>query len=450
MRIIAIDLAVRGGHKAIIADERGQAVSRVLSLATRAAELDALLAQARKGAEGQEIWVVMEPTGMAWFPVAVYLERHGAQCFLVNSQQVADLRRYYKRHAKSDRIDVRVLARLPLVSPEKLHRLLLPSAMVLAVQRGCRELDRLSTEITKIHNRVQATDRFAWPGLEELVFPDLLSPAARWFHTHWYNPVRVCQAGSAELRAQWLASGEDTQDDGEWVEALCRLAQEVLRLYGSEGQYVNFELLQAEMQRELEHLRWLEQVQHRLKVKTVRRLYRRLHPRRLLETMKGVGQDSAAVYVSFIGEVTRFATRRCFRGWSGMVPNSKQSADSEAKGLSITKAGPRLIKKYAYLDANVARRFDPQIAAIYYDQVMRKGKHHNQALCACATHLLDRVRAVLLTGQPYQLRDVNGTPVTREQAQKIIAERYTVPETVRKRNNKHGRRMRAERRGKEK
>ena len=35
----------------------------------------------------------------------------------------------------------------------------------------------------------------------------------------------------------------------------------------------------------------------------------------------------------------------------------------------------------ADLDAEIARRYDPQIAAIYYDQMMRKGKHHKQAVC---------------------------------------------------------------------
>ena len=81
--------------------------------------------------------------------------------YLVNSQEVADLRRYYQRHAKSDRIDARVLARLPLINPEKLHRLHLPSATTLACQRSCKQLDRLSTLITAIQNRVQAIDRFA-------------------------------------------------------------------------------------------------------------------------------------------------------------------------------------------------------------------------------------------------------------------------------------------------
>jgi hypothetical protein len=169
-----------------------------------------------------------------------------------------------------------------------------------------------------------------------------------------------------------------------------------------------------------------------------------LHPSHNLETLYGVGQDSAAVYVSFVGVPRRFATGRVFRGWSGLVPRSAQSADSESKGLRISQAGPDLVKKFAYLDAEVARRYDPQLAKIYYDQMVLHGKHHTQAVVAVATHLLDRVLVILQEDRPYQLRDVDGTSVTPEQAQAIIAEKYTVPDEVRQRNNRRTRRARAE------
>jgi len=175
-------------------------------------------------------------------------------------------------------------------------------------------------------------------------------------------------------------------------------------------------------------------------------LYHQLHPSGNLETLYGVGEESAAVFLSFFGDPSRFPNGRQMRGWSGMVPNSKQSADNESKGLHISQAGPDLIKKFAYLDAEVARRYDPQLAAIYYDQMVKKGKHHTQAVCAVATHLLDRVWVVLVEDRPYDLRDVDGTPLTPERARKIIAERYTVPEEVRKRNNRRTRRARSENR----
>jgi transposase len=388
----------------------------------------------------------MEPTGMAWFPIAVYYARHGVPIYLVNSQEVADLRRYYKRHAKSDRIDARVLARLPLVNPDKLHRLVLPAATALACQRACKQLDHLATQITAVKNRLQAIDRFAWPGLEEVVFADPFAPAARFFREHWYDPQQVVRSGANSIRQQWRTSVLSGCDEGAWVDPLVTLAQQVLTLYGSDGQYLDFGQLQAEVQRDQAWLTWLEQQHHTLRLRSVRPLYRAMHPSRNLETLKGVGQDSAAVYASFIGDPRRFSSTRLFRGWTGMVPNSEQSAESEAKGLHLSQAGPDLIKKYAYLDAEIARRYDPQIAAIYYDQMMRKGKHHKQAVCACATHLLDRVLAVLRSDKPYEMRDSHGTAISDQQARAIIVERYTVPEEVRRRTNKRNRRQQADQR----
>jgi hypothetical protein len=60
-----------------------------------------------------------------------------------------------------------------------------------------------------------------------------------------------------------------------------------------------------------------------------------------------------------------------------------------------------------------------------------------------ASHLARRFWAFMARGDPYVLRDVDGRPVTREQAKAIIAERYTVPEDViaRRRNKKRRRKV---------
>src|SRR6266516_3207795 len=259
MRTIGLDLAVRAAHKAVVLDERGHFCTPIITVHTQPSELDHLLIRAREGAPSDEVQIVMEPTGMAWFPIAVYYARQGVASYLVNSQEVADLRRYYKRHAKSDRIDARVLARLPLVNPDKLHRLVLPAATAFACQRACKQLDHLATQITAIKNRLQAIDRFAWPGLEEQVFADPFAPAARWMRAHWYDPQRVLAAGAATMREQWAASGEATGSAREWCEPLVDLAAEVVALYGAENQYLDFAQLQAEVCREQEWLATLEQ-----------------------------------------------------------------------------------------------------------------------------------------------------------------------------------------------
>ncbi len=449
MRTIGIDLAVKADHRAVVVDEQGRFLTPVLKVATRAAALAQLLTQARAGAPACPLSAVLEPTGMAWFPVAVYLLRQGVTVYLVKCQQVAALRRYYRCQAKSDRIDARVLAKLPLHSPETLHALRLRAGAAVACQRGCVQAERWERQITASKTRFKALLRFAWPGIET-VFNDLYAVEVRWFGQHWLNPAAVLQAGVAAIQLAWQESGPNPADSGAWVPALVALAHEVVALYGPASPYLDFDLLQAEVQRDLAGLAYLETQQATLRRQTLRPLYFQLHPERYLETLRGVGLDSATVYASFIGDPARFASLRQFQGWAGMTPKSKESAEVEAKGMHISHAGPRLIRKYAFLDADVARQWDPQFAALYYDQMVHKGKHHTQALCTCATHLLDRVLVVLRNHRPYALRDVDGTPVTAEQARTIIAEKYTVPDEVRRRKTKRYRQARRDQRAEKK
>jgi hypothetical protein len=252
------------------------------------------------------------------------------------------------------------------------------------------------------------------------------------------------QGGVEAIRQPGMASTVDADDGNAWVEPLLTLAQQVLTLYGTDGQYLDFEQLQAEVQRDQAWLIWLEQQHPTLRLRTVRPLEWAVHPSRNLETLTGVGQDSAAVYARFIGDAHRFGSTRLFRGWTGMAPERAQSAESEAKGLPVRQAGPDLIKKDADLDAEIARRYDRQIAAISDDQMMRKGKHHTQAVCAGATHLLDRVLAVVRADKAYEMRDRDGTALSDQPARERIGERYRVPQEVRRRPNKRKRRTRVD------
>jgi transposase len=444
-RIIGIDLAVTAAHKAIVLDQSSNRfVSKLLKFHTDPAEIDRVLAAARADApEDVRLVAVLEATGMSWYTVGVYLERHSVAVYRVNGQQVADLRRVYQRHAKSDRIDARVLARLPLLCPERLHRCFFPTGPQMALQRACREGARLREQVAASKNRVLATDQFAWLRLSDILPP--YEAAAFWVRANWYDPWRVLAAGEETLAEAWRAVAGEHPTDTSWIPALLARAERVVALYDDPDR-VPYALLQAHLQREQERIRCAQaQIQH-LRLQVVRPLYRQLYPQRHLESLQGVGQDSAAVYIAFIGDIQRFPSLRDFRGWSGMTPFSRQSGDAQSKGLRITKAGPNLVKATAFLDAQVARLWDPQIAAIYYKQMMVLGKHYLQAICACATHLLDRIYAILVQDRPYELRDVDGSPLDKREARRICEEHYHVPDAVRRRNNQRARKARKERR----
>ena len=302
-RIIGIDLAVTAMHKAIVLDQTSNRfVSKLLKFHTDPVAIDRVLAAAQADApDDLHLVAILEATGMAWYSVGMYLQRHGVDVYRVNGQQVADLRRVYQRHAKSDRIDARVLARLPLLCPENLHRCPFPSAPQMALQRACRAVGRLTGDITASKNRLLATDQFAWLGLSDITPP--YEDPAFWIRDHCYDPWQVVEAGEAALAVAWRAASPQQPADTSWIPFLIHRAQQVIALYGADDS-VPYAQLQASLQREQQLIRTAQADLHSLRLSVVRPLYRQLHPQRYLETLQGIGQDSAAVYIAFIGDIS--------------------------------------------------------------------------------------------------------------------------------------------------
>lgn len=99
----------------------------------------------------------------------------------------------------------------------------------------------------------------------------------------------------------------------------------------------------------------------------------------------------------------------------------------------MSKAGPRWLRDQLVQSANTARRLDPQLAEVYFTQMVERGAHHQKAVCVIAARLAERAWVVMSRGEPYVIRDVDGTPVSPAEARAIIEERYRVPEDVRRR-----------------
>ena len=115
---LGIDLGVRAAHVATLCDERGEVIWSKRRFGNRHQELMAVVAQI---GDCDELTVVMEPTRNAWVPVAAHFMAVGAGVVLVPPERAADLRRYYAKHTKNDRLDSHVLARLPLLHPDELN-----------------------------------------------------------------------------------------------------------------------------------------------------------------------------------------------------------------------------------------------------------------------------------------------------------------------------------------
>ena len=76
--------------------------------------------------------------------------------------------------------------------------------------------------------------------------------------------------------------------------------------------------------------------------------------------------------------------------------------------------------------AEQARRADPQLAA-KYKRLTNADRHHDSAVCHIATSPLTRIAACLRLGEPYQIRDLDGTPLTKTDGKRVVAEHHQVP-----------------------
>ena len=431
-RSIGIDLGIKTTHEVVALDPGEQEPQARFRCGHSYEDLEDMLQRVQVGLmPGGKLRFIMEPTDTAWVPVASFLQAKGHDVYLVKSEMVKDQRRVLKKHAKTDQIDALTLAKLPLVLPEALHRLLLADSRLEALRRRVKQAYKLTQSITCRQRRIRATVRLALPvGSDEI---DLFSAVGQALSTGCLDPYGVVQMGLRPLERA-LQHQAGTQAGTEAAHQWFLACQETLKLYGQSGP-VDYEELQDECEMEFELLR-LEQ-QHLKKVQErIHSLYLELHPSRNLETLRGVGPYVAAVAVAAIGNPKRFSSVRKFRAYTGMIPKVSASGQSESKRTSLSKAGPNWLKRALFLAADVARQWDPQLAKIYYDQVERYGHHHFHAVCAVASHLADRIFVVCRDDKPYELRDPEGKPITPADAKAYINAHLRVSAETRKRLRK--------------
>lgn len=381
--------------------------------------------------------IVFEPAGIPWLTVAAYLRSRHPNCRLVKAkmQKVAALRRYLKGPVKSDRIDALTLAQMPFIDQEHLEDVYLPSAEIHSLQRLTRQRKRLQSDIAGRKVRIEAIIDGYLPGVRR-VFPAHWSIQFREFLRSRFNPFAVVRDGekafisflsktSYRQKVSRAKRHEIFQSCQSFVD-ICQ-ASEPATTINEEF----FSELQDEVAREL-RLMEAEEAESDSVEKRISEIYHKLHPSNNLCTIPGVGERTAPVFLAAVGDPTRFLSQSSFANWTGVVPRSRQSANMEAKGLKMTKAGPSIMRMALFQAGDIGRRYDPQLAAVYYRQMVIHGKNHKQALGAVMSHLGARVWKVLLEDRPYELKDTDGKLVTPWEAKKLILAKYHVSEVIRK------------------
>jgi transposase len=427
---VGIDLH-QGSHRARCLDERAQ-ICDGFTFQTTPEGLTKL--EERIFRDGANPIVVLEPAGLPWLMVAVYLRSRRPDCRLVKAkmQKVAALRRYLRGPVKSDRLDALTLAKMPFIDPEQLIEIYLPPAEIHALQRLTRQRKRMESDVSGRKVRISAILDGYLPGVR-LAFSESWSSSFRAFLRGRINPFAVVREGEEALHDYLSKASSRSRVQTHQVFLACQSVARVCQMSMAAGTLNEdfFSDLQDEVARELKLLEIAEAESEAL-ARRIAEIYKKLHPSDNLGTIPGVGPHTAPIFLASVGDPARFRNQAAFANWEGVVPGARQSSNVEAKGLRMTKAGPSILRMALYQAGEIGRRNDPGLAAVYYREMVHHGKNHRQAMGAVMSHLGARMLRVLKENRPYEIRDLEGKSIDKNEAKRLILSRYHVSEEVRR------------------
>lgn len=389
---IGIDIAVRAPHQASVANEAGVFAFSGHRFRTSPDDLERLWDRLPHDTSPSDVEVIMEPTRNAWVPLAAWFRRRGATVFLVPPERSADLRAYYAKHVKSDRIDSRLLARLPMLHPDGLHP-----------ETGLGPGDRLR-RATKLHDTLTMRRSQNLARLDALL--DILGPGwhaafkgrlsnktpLRFLAAGYADPHTVKRLGLARVTKFLVRHSRNAWNHAE-AEQIMTAAHQSVALWADDLDFGDLaEDIAIEARLALQLTAELKELDERIAL-----LLTEVDPEGILQSVPGIGPVTAAVIAGRVGDPNRFTSLAAVRSYSGLVPSLTSSGTSGAHG-GPTKRGDALLRGALFSAADQARKIDPQIAATYHRLMVTAGKHHTSATCTIAATLLTRAVACWRAG----------------------------------------------------
>jgi len=299
------------------------------------------------------------------------------------------------------------------------------------LDRRVRAVARLSADIGRRKNRIRALAQALVPTIgaalgEGLNHTDLA------VLERYADPRALLAAGPARLR-RLIATTSRGQLGAAKAQALRTAAAEAVALWDGDSAAA-LDDLAAEVASQVRLVRAAEaeRTRHQHARDTA---LAHVDPAGLAASLPGLGPVGTAQLVATMGRPGRFPNAGAFKAFTGLTPRANQTGQTDRKHQPMTKAGPRALRSQLIQSADTARKLDPQLAAVYHAQMTQRGATHRKALCVVAARLAERAWLTFARGEPYVVCDLDGQPVTPDQAKHLIAEHFTVPTEVRRRRS---------------
>ena len=101
-----------------------------------------------------------------------------------------------------------------------------------------------------------------------------------------------------------------------------------------------------------------------------------------MQEVPGVGVVTAMVFLTEMGDPTRFANRKRFGSWLGLTPRCHESGEATDRKGHISGMGPARVRKVLNQAAWALMRNDERVAEWFHEQTVHRNKHRKKVIVA--------------------------------------------------------------------
>jgi transposase len=376
--------------------------------------------------------VTAEPTAGTWLPLGAAVSAAGCRFQLVEARSTAKLRAALAGKNKTDQIDAVMLADAGRLF--ELRDQPVATAPLIAIRRAVSRRHRATIDAHRTECRLWALAAWAFPDVWRSCQGHTLAQPIlnRWPHLRSLARARV--ESITEIVAKYSRSPNPK-----------RRAEKIRAAADGWSQFwlgrLDLDALSWEITEMLDDIEIADRKQRAATAQAVS--LRAVHHGEtdVLMSIPGIGEIVATVSRGWFTGPGQFPTAKHCAAFVGLDPSRWESGLSASRSRHISKEGPPPLRLAYYQAANTARRHDPQLAEHYRRLMVERNHNHTSASCAVARKLVTRAWAVIETGNPYEIRDVDGTPLDWTDATRRAAE-LAVPDDIRRRRRAHQQRSR--------
>lgn len=391
MLYVGIDIA-KEKHDACVIDQEGNTLLKSFTFPNSAAGANALLARVSKlNPESTPVTIGMEATGHYWLALYTHLKANAQTVYVINPVQSDALRNLYIRQTKTDTVDAFIIAEVLRFGRFTQTQLAEPD--MLALRNLCRYRMSLIDMISDIKRKIMAVMEQIFPEYEKL-FSKVFGKASVELLASCTTPEEMMNVSTDSL-AKMLNEASKKRLGAKRAATKAQKIQQAAA--NSFGIKIAADVMAFQVRQELEQIKLMESHIAELD-EQIALLYARFDC--TLDSMPGLGPVLAAIVLSEIGDISRFAAPEKLVAFAGIDPSVRQSGNFTGNQNRMSKRGSPYLRRAIWLAAFVAAFNDPVFSA-FYQKKRAEGKDHMTAIGAVSRKFLYTVFALLKSGQVY-------------------------------------------------